>query len=445
MSRRPARRRSVLSTQYSVLVLFLLAACARPLGGGSGAPPARIAYVTPDNAIAVIDATGGTPTLLSDSARPVTATTGPNRLTRRYAWPTWSPDGRRVAFMALDDNGISGGVLVAGADGRNRVTIHEMPSAYPIYLSWSPDSASLALLVSGEETLRLLLADAGGRGDPRQLITGQPLFSSWAPDSHSLLVHTGSGSFGQSSAGLYLVSTEPNTRPERIDVYPGDVRAPAWAPDGRYGAFAGDNGIGTNAVFLRTVDGGLRRFADLGETAAIVWSPTGDRLAWSSAVGFPTYYDGLHLATADGRTRLRLTDEPLYAFFWSPDGTHIAYLALDESERVLQWRVIPAAGGAARTVATFQPTREFVQFAIYFDQYVQSHTIWSPDSRTLLYAGWPAESSRDEPATLYTVPADGSSPARALTPGRIGFFAPATTGATPAATPTPRPLPTRRR
>lgn len=48
------RFRGLLST---VLSLALLAACALPVPGG-GTPPARIAYVTPDNAIGVIDAAG---------------------------------------------------------------------------------------------------------------------------------------------------------------------------------------------------------------------------------------------------------------------------------------------------------------------------------------------------------------------------------------------------
>ena len=128
LSRHLARRRSVLTTQYSVLILFLLAACALPLGGGSGAPPARITYVTPDNAIAVTNGTRFNPSLSTDELTPATATHTPNQPARLYDCPTGSAVGRRVAIHATDDHCVRGTDLVAGLADCIRVTILKLPA-----------------------------------------------------------------------------------------------------------------------------------------------------------------------------------------------------------------------------------------------------------------------------------------------------------------------------
>lgn len=412
-----ARRRRA---AYLACLALLLGACALALPGLPGEPAARIAYVTPEGLIATITP-GGQPTIVTPPA-PGDAS-DPGR--RRYNWPTWSPDGRRLAFIAIDGVGNSGAVLVAEPNGANRVTIQELPRGYPIYLSWSPDGSLIAILTAGDGALELLVGASDGQGQTRKLTAGQPLFSSWSPDSRALLVHANGTYFALSLGRLSLVPTDAGAPVEPIDLDPEPFRAPAWSPTGSYQALAGDNGIGEPALFLRARDGSLRRFADLTGPPAIIWSPAGDRLAWASLDGPPFAYNGLNIATPDGRTRLRITNDRHFAFFWSPDGAQLAYLTLDETDRLLVLHVIPSHGGEARQVASFQPSREFIQLVSYFDQYAQSVTIWSPDSRTLLYAGWPAGADTDAPATLFTVPADGSAPAQALTPGRIGFYAPA--------------------
>jgi Tol biopolymer transport system component len=97
------------------------------------------------------------------------------------------------------------------------------------------------------------------------------------------------------------------------------------------------------------------------------------------------------------------------AFFWSPDSNKLAYLtgALVEpspvgragglaapalqQRRTLQvtWHVIDLAGGRTIDLNTFEPTDSFIYLIQYFDQFAQSVALWSPDSRSLVYAGQP--------------------------------------------------------
>ena len=78
----------------------------------------------------------------------------------------------------------------------------------------------------------------------------------------------------------------------------------------------------------------------------------------------------------------------MLAFFWSPDGTKLAFLAV---ERVgdsvqLRWRVWD--GTETRAFGALTPSRVFLEeYLPFFDQYAQSMTLWSPDSTAFAYAG----------------------------------------------------------
>ena len=55
----------------------------------------------------------------------------------------------------------------------------------------------------------------------------------------------------------------------------------------------------------------------------------------------------------------------------------------------LTWRVVDAASGQVTSLVSFEPSDHFLFVVPFFDQYAQSLTFWSPDSRYLLLAGAP--------------------------------------------------------
>ena len=143
-----------------------------------------------------------------------------------------------------------------------------------------------------------------------------------------------------------------------------------------------------------------------------------------------------------------LLDAPIVAFFWSPDGRTIATLqpVAPGDDRVaagpgfiLAGAIKPRSGAAAGTLAPGTAARltfidvssgqtradrvvrladRFVdQLLPYFDQYALSHSLWSPDSESLLMPLVSA-TGRNQ---LVVVPADGSDP-RAIADGDRGFW-----------------------
>lgn len=97
----------------------------------------------------------------------------------------------------------------------------------------------------------------------------------------------------------------------------------------------------------------------------------------------------------------------MLAFFWSPDSDQIAYVtttavspgsfsAKMSSARQgtggLSWSVLDVESGAVRSYGSFVPTEQMLYVLTYFDQFAQSHRLWSPDSRHLVYSEMTANS-----------------------------------------------------
>ncbi|MDG9703840.1 amidohydrolase family protein [Streptomyces sp. DH37] len=263
--------------------------------------------------------------------------------------PALSPDGRSVAFVALNalwlmDIGGAPRRLVQAAD------VHHVQT--PV---WSPDGRSLLYCTdrSGLMAIRRLHLD-DGRDEP--VADGGRLYPSLSPDGSLLAC--------QDIAGNLLLRTLA-TGAERLLARPlaadGPPGAPTWSPDGRYVAFCDRNRLNhrfrEGYHLIRVIDtrtGTERRHlpADhqsLSDRAAAgpVWSPDGRWMALiaeSALCLLPVTADG----TPTGPAR-RLTGEPADHPSWAGDATTLLYLSsgrlrlmtLDASRMPARTRTLP--------------------------------------------------------------------------------------------------------
>ena len=185
-----------------------------------------------------------------------------------YEQLTWSPDGRRLAFVGSPAGSIDAPseIFVVDADGSNLVPVTQN-QVYEDSLAWSPDSTRIAY--------------------------AQPNLDPSQPDRSTVVVMRADGS------AMTVLGPGAN---------------PAWSPDGLQLAMT-VSASGSSRIWVQAPDGANRRqVADVAVASAPpAWSPDGQDLVASSS--------GLFLVEVASGSITPLTSEPGATPIWSAGGT----------------------------------------------------------------------------------------------------------------------------
>jgi TolB protein len=304
---------------------------------------------------------------------------------RIYGQPTWSPDASRVAWNLLTRRGTSLGS--SRFDGSERMTL-DVPYL-PFYISWSPSGEQLAYLsnwqVVDEPSMALRVVDVASSGKTvKTVATGQPFYFSWAPEGERLLAH-----IDNERVEVYDVAADADAV-ESLVISGGEFSTPQWSSNGEQLVYAVADERMQQLLVTDVAGNPLQNVTDYDGRVSFSLSPDGSRLAYVATeadVEAPTL-GALYIVDIDTLRTQEISAEPVIAFFWSPDSSKLAFLALDSVNRRIgmRWSVWDESG--TQDYAAFFPTRELLQnFLPFFDQYAQSHRIWSPASDALVFAG----------------------------------------------------------
>jgi Tol biopolymer transport system component len=391
----------------------------------------RLAYVGTDRQVHLIDPDGRNDVRLS-TPLPVEGNAPWGMLhppREAYSWPSWSPDGAWVAaFCSAEKDDDAGPVRIValGVDGVHVEEWARVEDGTPVYLQWNPTSDALGVLAQEGSQLTLRVVARARLGRLRELESGTPLFFAWSPDGR-LLVHV-----GHAEGASQLVLRDP-LGPRADVVYPsvpGSFCAPVFAGSRPVYAVADEEGWST--VVVSRIDGGSTRvLARHPGLLAIMPAPGG--LPWvavsAAQRGEGTSYDGIDVIHVEtGETR-RVTDAACMAFSWSPHGDAVFYAVVDSPENGVTWWRAAADGSGRMRLGTSWPTRDMLFYLHFFDQYVVSHPLTSPDGRWMVWAGYPAGAGQADlsvPPRIWVRDLHApEEPPRAIAEGTFAVFPPA--------------------
>jgi Tol biopolymer transport system component len=407
----------------------------------------QIVFIAPDGNIVLTDPSGRQRVSITNDAfideQQVAA--------RIYRFPTFSTDGRFVAFVSLSTSGgagvITSSVHVAPAVANATViTLYSTLESNIPYLDWSPDSRLIAFLTISP-TIGAIRVVAREGGEVSTFDVGIPTYWHWRPDSAGMVTHLGGRATTKGKANVSIIESSGIVKGKQtvIEELPGAFQSPQWSPDGRYVLLVAYTDEQDELVLADAAGKPVCTIQTVEYNAYFAWSPDGRSVAVLDTAPSP---QGILLPEklvihdlVNGNNSV--VHDEASMFFWSPDGRKLAVYSIvfdarptplgsrssnrlsapaaQQQTAALRIEIVDAASGRRTKVADTSPSPTFTLYFPYFDQYSRIVTPWSPDSSQLVFA---SVSDTADLAVATLSPTGDDVSIRRIAAGVVAFWSP---------------------
>lgn len=345
--------------------------------------------------LAIIDSTGNIAIVDGDTGERTRVTTDAGA-GRSYFQPVWSPDEDHIVYS--ENEGGDHALVIVDSTGEFQDRIETSVASF--FHQWDPTGERIAFLGNGPGGLEFHVADVDA-GTSERLGVGSPFYFDWSPEGDRIVSQV---------ARTELAIRDLDGGVEALDDIPGLMQAPQWTDHGVW--YISDNELildgddGPEAIAF--VDG-FTTFSVAGERVAIQGT-AGERDSTSVAFqqGPLGLTPGLHVIDLETRTEVLVNPDPVLGFWWSPDGSRLAYLTLDDLDSVeSSWHVWDGSGITVEFPGGIPSLQFFRDLAPFFDQYTRSMSVWAPDGSALVHP-----MAVEGVSGIWKLPVDGGDPER---------------------------------
>jgi len=372
----------------------------------------RLAYLGVDGNIHIGDQGGHVIDVTKDGQVGSSATLS-------YGSPTWSSDGKQIVFTRFkvdsSANTQTATVLTANSEGKDLRTVFSSTSLAPFYFYWSPDDKEIGMLSQSLDSQSQGNIEMGiiplTAKDPsaayRVINSDAPFYWVWGPAGKEIIAHTQSGSAQDAPDYVRILPTAGRGgNVDQLKASLGAFDTPAIAADGKDVVIPIGSADASDLVVRNLTSGSQRMVAKALGSVSYDLSPDGKWLAFIDQANSKSSSSRvLHIVEVNNpKNSFTVKERPVFSFYWAPNSKEIAYVVPLQSKASIdsmfahsnklpyaQLQVVDVSKRDSWAVSQFPVTQGFLNSVPFNDQYQHSSTIWSPNSKYIVFSAYTAQ------------------------------------------------------